>query len=804
MDTPGHQEIAMNQRGCILLSLALAGVLAISLAGQEKQGKPDSTENDRLIRIASQAGSGVHWIADPYHPVDRGRSRRGSTQPSQRAVDRGVLLDAALARAKVSRRLVLLYAFRFAGGHMYRAPVLDDYMNLAVFSDPELVALINRKFVPLRLYVDPEVGKRLEVLAWSSRDRLFLKNVEPALLFLDPRGKVLHVVQRIRTFSVPWVRRVVKEVLRSHAKYDEPSLTLRAVETTGRSAGAMVYLAGEQCLDGKEEAALEILDKATKRIESDVKTARKRLADREKAKPEKDADARAVRRWALRVQSTKGGLDRALVTRGRWLVARARALRLLRRGQEALPALDQAVAEVGDADLKAALALEAARIRMALGDWAGAGKSLEDAPPCSETAFLRGAACFNAWQIEAAGEHFRRAVAFGESPFNRRAAAMLAVSADTTPLSPLAHGFTLLEYGPEAAYARGVPATSEMPRAGSARAARATVARAAFDYLLKHQRPDGSWSDTRYAFWPAPRILPNVRMAVTALAAAAVISWWDLDPDRAEKAVVKAERYLRDDGRVAEGTEEEVYTQAYRILYWVRKAAASPASRSEAIKQLNALARRADKIQQPTTGLFMHEYYNAFCTGTMLWSLHLARETGAEVRARTLEQGVKALESARREDGSFVYGGVYRSRRAGNASRENVTNLKNSMGRMPHCEGVLLALGASDQARLAKAFKVFLKYLDRLERVRKCDFHADDQLGGFFFWHAVFHASEARALLEGPLRKKVDEALLELVTHIPEIDGSFIDDHELGKSYGTAMALLVLKNLESENRRREQ
>ncbi len=128
----------MNQRGCILLSLALVGVLALTLVAQEP------AENDRLIRIAGQAGTGVQWIADPYHPADHGRSRSGRQQPARQSIDRGILLDAALARAQASRRLVLLYAFRFDGSHMYRAPVLDEYMNLAVFSDPELVALINR------------------------------------------------------------------------------------------------------------------------------------------------------------------------------------------------------------------------------------------------------------------------------------------------------------------------------------------------------------------------------------------------------------------------------------------------------------------------------------------------------------------------------------------------------------------------------------------------------------------------------------------------------------------------------------
>jgi hypothetical protein len=34
--------------------------------------------------------------------------------------------------------------------------------------------------------------------------------------------------------------------------------------------------------------------------------------------------------------------------------------------------------------------------------------------------------------------------------------------------------------------------------------------------------------------------------------------------------------------------------------------------------------------------------------------------------------------------------------------------------------------------------------------------------------------------------------MLERVLRYPELDGSFVDSHEQGKSYGTAMALLVL------------
>ena len=40
-----------------------------------------------------------------------------------------------------------------------------------------------------------------------------------------------------------------------------------------------------------------------------------------------------------------------------------------------------------------------------------------------------------------------------------------------------------------------------------------------------------------------------------------------------------------------------------------------------------------------------------------------------------------------------------------------------------------------------------------------------------------------------------DRKLVEHVMSIGEIDGSFLDSHELGKSYGTAMALLILNRV---------
>jgi hypothetical protein len=38
------------------------------------------------------------------------------------------------------------------------------------------------------------------------------------------------------------------------------------------------------------------------------------------------------------------------------------------------------------------------------------------------------------------------------------------------------------------------------------------------------------------------------------------------------------------------------------------------------------------------------------------------------------------------------------------------------------------------------------------------------------------------------------ERFVALLQRIPELDGSWLDSHELGRSYGTAMALLTLAN----------
>jgi hypothetical protein len=160
--------------------------------------------------------------------------------------------------------------------------------------------------------------------------------------------------------------------------------------------------------------------------------------------------------------------------------------------------------------------------------------------------------------------------------------------------------------------------------------------------------------------------------------------------------------------------------------------------------------------------------------------LHEAKQAGADVPDAVIQRGAKALASTRDRKGIFAYGFPGR----GGA-------IEGAAGRMPLCELALQLWGFSKKEMVQASLDESFKHHDLLERIRKYDDHADAfQNGGFFFWYdqhgralAARASDDARSLA----RQK------EIVLSTQEIDGCWVDSHELGRSYGTAMALLTLK-----------
>ncbi len=293
----------------------------------------------------------------------------------------------------------------------------------------------------------------------------------------------------------------------------------------------------------------------------------------------------------------------------------------------------------------------------------------------------------------------------------------------------------------------------------------------ALGYLLSMQRGHGGWDDSNYNFGGEDS-LPNVYVATTALIASALYEYRDADL-RISTALERADGYLRDESHVAADDEDEiVWAYAYRLLYF-----AKIGDRKWMQLMIDSLAK-----MQARNGSFRHEYPNPFVTATVLHVLWEAKKAGAEVSGSMIRRAVDALKSCRNRSGVFSY--KYPGRSA---------QIEGGAGRMPLCELGLFLWNAGTREALCTSVEASFKYHDLLEAVRKYDDHSDAyRNGGFFFWYDVHARAEAIAHLKD---KGAAEKLRKMILNIVEPDGAWVDSHELGRPYGTAMALLSLKRL---------
>ncbi len=694
------------------MNMIRLGIASLLTALCARAQEPDSQKAEPVATfVALGLHRSVPWTLDPEVFIDA----RAAKRKLDLDVDRGRLLDAAIEKAQAKNQLVFWYIPRIVEGEnggrqMYRAPVLDLYAMQVLFHDPDVAALLSTRFVPVRLVLDETLAARFDLRP--------LAFVEPALVVLDGQGRVVHLVERIRTFDAAWL----------------DGLLRRLLERTGAAADASTAAGPEGALSQGR------FDEAARRID-------------------------------------------ALPASGR----RAYLQAVLARRQQAFGDAQTALAEARRRGGPAPADLDAEEIRIKLGlGQLDLGDSVPSAEGirAAEAAYHRALAAWWRGETTAARDGFAQVAAtWPEDAYGLRARANLEIGPDGRPYGAAFSGFESI--APLSKWAFESEHQDTLWH-GPTRTAD-EIARRGVEFLLSMQRENGGFQDSRYAYWPSPRITPNAWIAITALAATALLEHRDVAPDRVDAALERAEAYMFDPAHLNRGDNEDVYADTYRLLYLSRRqqGAQDDGSRAALVAKMHAIIAEAQERQRES-GFFAHEYENAFCTAAMLWGLRLAEGAGASVPPEMFSRGVAALVSARLDDGAFAYSGTAARRKS---------SVKDSSARMPVCEGMLFELGESDPGRLRAAFDAYWENLHRIEQVRRNDFHSDGELGGFFFFHSLFHASEVMRLLPDDLREEGAARIRDVLQRIPEMDGSFVDSHEIGRSYGTAMALLTLANV---------
>ena len=318
-------------------------------------------------------------------------------------------------------------------------------------------------------------------------------------------------------------------------------------------------------------------------------------------------------------------------------------------------------------------------------------------------------------------------------------------------------------------------------------------------YLLTMQDQSGGFFDSDYDFGGTDS-LPNVHVAVTSLAGLALIDAWKRETDpalkqRIGKAIDRALQYVIDDQHVNKIDRDEIlWAYAYRLRLVARCLAEQALPVSISRRDLQAALNRctvALESVQSRRGTWYHEYNNPFVTATALLALSEAKSAGAKPNQEVISKGTAALAADRFGNGAYPYNSS-RQRRQVNAG--NAKAIAASAGRMPVCELALLRFDLADQQQLVNAIDKSFALHQNLEQARKYDNHTSNlAYGGFFFWYDMRGRSEAiDAVADPQARREFERQQLELIMKLPELDGCFIDSHELGRVYGTAMGLLSL------------
>ena len=321
-------------------------------------------------------------------------------------------------------------------------------------------------------------------------------------------------------------------------------------------------------------------------------------------------------------------------------------------------------------------------------------------------------------------------------------------------------------------------------------------------FLLGMQHESGGFFDSDYDFGGADS-LKNVHVAVTSLVGLALIDALPKStlPERQTKiqfALDRARKFVSNDSNLNLFDRDEIlWAQAYRIRFLASmQAKTGDTTYSEtlqkAVQQLEGL--------QLKTGGWYHEYANAFVSATALTALFDAKQAGAVVDGSKIDRGLQRLASQRFSNGAYPYA----TRRENGKGEGTEKDLAAAGGRISICELARRRWGQVNDLDFTTAVEKSMKYHELLAKALKYDNHTSTYgYGGFFFWYDMQARSESIALImDADKKRTLADQQKELILQLPEIDGCFIDSHELGRCYGTAMAMLSMSAIDSQDRTR--
>lgn len=684
-------------------------------------------EDAVLAERAALCGSEVNWAAD---------------------------WQEAASRAKQERKLILVAFQNYPGFE------LGDLPSIGPFMDPDIIALTNARFVPLRFRLGMEAPFTDPAIYGTSPTSFGV-----AILLAKPDGEILR-----ETFSLETtvVREFLRAGLRGHPGLAGPP-PRASLPGESRAERALAEASWMIACGEWEEADL-----------------------------------------LLEACAQSGGAPRLPLVR-------ADLLRLRRDFQGALDALAAAPA---DASLQADVAEAQSWLHTMLGNLPAAQAALVRAGTATPARRSLAASLMLARGARTEGLAALRALALEDPPtrWSWQAAAVV-----SNPTLAMQERWNLQPPTAEQ-IAEALPLAPGPVQPGEAARAHAD----AVQWLLVNQRADGSWAHPHEIGASAGDDPPLVGLGATALAGIALArEARATDRGASGTAAQRAQALRAAAGRTLDYLSNHaatmrartvqrpevlmdytVWSQPYALLLAAEclpdKIGAAQPARTMAADAVAMLTRK-----QKTGGGWSYylsgtvagsaqplEVSMSFTTAAVLTALLRAPEAGVEIAPELIAEAVRCLEDMRLENGAFRYMVEHTSKTPVGGTPGDAA------GRGPACALTLHRAGRADADAVRARLQLFVEHLPQLAREQgKVMMHCGPEAqGSHYLMFDYMYAAEAVAALPPAERAAFRKPLLEAILAARQADGSFVDNPQIGRSAGTAMAVIALLALEVESK----
>jgi len=182
----------------------------------------------------------------------------------------------------------------------------------------------------------------------------------------------------------------------------------------------------------------------------------------------------------------------------------------------------------------------------------------------------------------------------------------------------------------------------------------------------------------------------------------------------------------------------------------------------------------------------------SFTTAAVVLALQRAREVGLDIPPKLYDEAVSCLERMRNDNGTFTYMLHHQDEDQGRLSAE-----PGAAGRGPVCALALLRADRGSLAELRATLKLFARHGEALgaEQGKSLLHTGADAQGSHYLMFDYANAATAVAALPHGERRRVGRPILQLILQARTSEGAYLDNTLAGRAYGAGMALIAFDAL---------